>query len=83
MSKNLQADDLNPNGKDSKHIMCTFCPFLVSSSVSVYEAGDPGLCPARSACHRKVEFYHCVIDSFPPVPTTGSTKTMPCIVMSM
>ena len=40
-------------------------------SVSVYQAGDPGLRPARSACHRKVEFYHYVIDLLPPVPTTG------------
>ena len=43
-------------------------------SVSVYQAGDPGSRPARSACHRKVEFYHCVIHSFPPVLTTGSKK---------
>ena len=40
-------------------------------SVSVFQAGDPGSRPPRSACHRKVEFYHCVIHSFPPVPTTG------------
>ena len=26
-------------------------------SVSVYQAGDPGSCPPRSTCHRKVEFY--------------------------
>ena len=39
--------------------------------VSVYQVGGPGLLPARSACHRKVEFYHCVIDSLPQVPTTG------------
>ena len=40
-------------------------------SVSVCQGGGPGLRPARSACHGKVRFYHCVIDSFPPVPTTG------------
>ena len=31
-------------------------------SVSVYQAGDPSSPPPRSACYRKVEFYHCVID---------------------
>ena len=36
-------------------------------SVSVCQAGGLGSRPARSACHRKVRFYHCVIDSFPPV----------------
>ena len=45
-------------------------------SVSVYQAGGPGSLPARSACYRKVEFYHCVIDSFPPVPKTGSKKAV-------
>ena len=40
-------------------------------NVSVYEAGGPGSRPARSACHRKVEFYHYVIYSFPPVPKIG------------
>ena len=45
-------------------------------SVSVYQAGGPGLLPARSACHRKVEFYHCIIDSLPPVLTTGSKKAV-------
>ena len=43
-------------------------------SISVYQAGGPGSLPARSACIRKVEFFHCAIDSFPPVPTTGSKK---------
>ena len=45
-------------------------------SVSVYQAGSPGSLPARSACHRKVEFYHCVIDSLPPVPMTGKKKAV-------
>ena len=45
-------------------------------SASVYHAGDPGSRQARSTCHRKVEFYHCVIHSLPPVPTTGSTKAI-------
>ena len=45
-------------------------------SVSVYQAGDPGSRPPRSACHRKVRFYHCVIDSLPPVLTTGSKKVV-------
>ena len=45
-------------------------------SISVYQAGSPGLRLAQSACHRKVEFYHCVIDSFPQVPTTGSNKAI-------
>ena len=44
--------------------------------VSVYQAGGPGSLPARSACHRRVEFYHCVIDPIPPVPTTGSKKAV-------
>ena len=26
---------------------------------------------ARLDCYRKVELYHCVIDSLPPVPPTG------------
>ena len=30
----------------------------------------------RSACIRKVEFYHCAIDLLPPVPTTGSKKAV-------
>ena len=41
-------------------------------SVSLCQAGGPGSCTTRSACHRKVRFYHFVIHSFPPVPTTGS-----------
>ena len=45
-------------------------------SVSVYQVGDPGSRSPRSTCHRKVEFYHCVIDSFPPVPTTGLKKAV-------
>ena len=45
-------------------------------SVSVYQAGDPGSRPPRSACHRKVEFYHCVIGLLPPVPKTGSKKAV-------
>ena len=45
-------------------------------SVSVYQAGDPGSHPPRSACHRKVEFYHRAIDLLPPVPTTGSKKAV-------
>ena len=40
-------------------------------SISVYQAGEPGSRPARSACYRKVEFYHCAIYLLPPVPTTG------------
>ena len=40
-------------------------------SVSVYQASGPGSFPGQSACIRKVEFYHCAIDSFPPVLTTG------------
>ena len=31
--------------------------------VSVYQVGGPGLHLPRSACHRKVRFYHCVIHS--------------------
>ena len=45
-------------------------------SVSVYQAGDPGSRPPRSTCHRKVEFYHCVTDSLPPVLTAGSKKAV-------
>ena len=45
-------------------------------SVSVYQAGDPGSRSPQSACHRKVEFYHCVIDSLPPVLATGSKKAI-------
>ena len=40
-------------------------------SISVCQAGSPGSRSARSACVSKVEFYHCVIDSFSPVPKTG------------
>ena len=42
------------------------------SGVTVCQVGGPGSRPARSTCHRKVKFYYCVIDSFPPVPTTRS-----------
>ena len=45
-------------------------------SVSVCQAGGPGSLPAQSTCFRKVEFYHCVIHSFPPVLTTGSKKAV-------
>ena len=45
-------------------------------SISVYQAGDLGSHPAQSACHRKVEFYHCVVDSLPPVLTTASKKAV-------
>ena len=48
--------------------------------VSVYQAGGPGSLPARSACHRKVELYHCAIDSFPPVLTTGSKKAVHVLI---
>ena len=30
----------------------------------------------RSACIRRVEFFHCFVDSFPPVSTTGSKKAV-------
>ena len=39
--------------------------------VSVYQVGGPGLHPARSSCIRRVKFFHCAINSFPPMPTTG------------
>ena len=52
-------------------------------SVSVCHVGGPGSCPARSACHRKVEFYHCAIDSFLPVPTYGSNKGRPSVIMAV
>ena len=45
-------------------------------SIFVYQAGGPGSCPGRSACIWRVEFFHCAIDSFPPVPTTGSKKVV-------
>ena len=45
-------------------------------SVSVCQAGHPGLCPARPTCFIKVEFYQNAIDMFPPVLTTGSTKAV-------
>ena len=32
---------------------------------------------------RKVELYHCAIDSLPPVPTTGLKKDRPCVIMSV
>ena len=32
--------------------------------------------PLNPLVFRKVEFYHCVIHSFPPVPTTGSKKAV-------
>ena len=43
---------------------------------SVCQADNPGSRPPRSAYHRRVRFYHCVIHSFPPVPTTGSKKAV-------
>ena len=45
-------------------------------SISVCQAGHPGSSPARSVCFRKVGFYHCVINLFPPVPMTGSKKAI-------
>ena len=39
-------------------------------SVSLCEASHPG------SRFRKVEFYHCAIDLFPPVLMTGSTKAV-------
>ena len=45
-------------------------------SVSVCPAGRPSSRPARSACFREVGCYENVIDLFPPVLTTGSTKTV-------
>ena len=44
------------------------------SSVSVCHAVRPGSRPVRSAHFRKVVCCHCVIDSLPPVPTTGSKR---------
>ena len=73
------------------HLMpCCWCPLFPTLqlypnwgrgnstvvSISVYQAGDLGSRPPRSACHRKVELYHCVIDLLPPVPTTGSKKAV-------
>ena len=48
-----------------------------------FQGGDPGSLPARSACQRKVEIYHCVIDLLPPVTTTGLSKAVPCVTMSV
>ena len=45
-------------------------------SISVYQAGHPDLHPTLSACFRKVGFYQDAIYLFPPVLTTGSTKTV-------
>ena len=45
-------------------------------SVSVCQTGRPGSRPARSFCFRKVEFYQCAIDLFPPVPMTSSKKAV-------
>ena len=45
-------------------------------SVSIYQAGDPDSRLAQCACYRKVALYHCVTDSFPPVPTTGKKKAV-------
>ena len=49
---------------------------LAQSLASLSINGWSGFAPARSACHRTVEFYHCVIDSLPPVPMTGSEKVV-------
>ena len=45
-------------------------------SVSVCKLGRPGSIPARSVCFRNVEIYQHVINLFPPVLTTGSTKVV-------
>ena len=45
-------------------------------SISVSQAVHPGSSPAQSVCYRKVEFYQNVIDSSPPVLTTGSLKAV-------
>ena len=45
-------------------------------SVSVCKVGCPGSSPARSVCYRKVEIYQHVINLFPPVLMTGSTKAV-------
>ena len=45
-------------------------------SVSVCQARRPGLSPARSVCFRKVELYQHVINLFPLMLTTGSTKAV-------
>ena len=66
-----------------KHLMIYLFTSIMNStviSISVYQAGDPGLHPPRSACHRNVEFYHCGIDSLQPVPMTGSKKVVHVLV---
>ena len=45
-------------------------------SVSVCQAGHPGLRLAQFACFRKVEFYQGAVDLFQSVLTTGSKKTI-------
>ena len=45
-------------------------------SITVCQAGRPGLSITGFVCFRKVEFYQHVIDLSPPVPTTGSPKTI-------
>ena len=60
------------------YILLINCLFLIRGrgnstvvSVSVYQVGDPGSRPPQSARKGRVEFYHCVIDSLRPGPTTG------------
>ena len=48
----------------------------IAQSLASLSVKRPSSRPARSACHRKVRFYHCVIDLLPPVPTTGSKKAV-------
>ena len=69
------------NGNKMFHVECILliCVGQGNStvvSVFVYQAEDPGLRPARSACVRKVELYHCVTDLIPPMPTTSSRKAV-------
>ena len=63
------------NSWGSLHIFY-YIDMISHGSVSVYQAGGPSSLSARSACVRKVEFYHCAIDLHPPLPTTGSKKAV-------
>ena len=53
-----------------------FWQFLPVSGLSKIVKACPGSSPAQSICYRKVEIYQHVINSLPPVLTTGSTKAV-------
>ena len=68
------ADDLFTKGRSICHHVY----------VIMHVKKDPLLSVVRGpVCFRKVEFYQHVTNLSPPVPTTGSQKAVPCVIISM